>query len=489
MSKRAQTEKPLPHSLDAEKAIVGAGILDNKAVLEAANYVKLEDFFLEQNRLIFTASQALMAEGRPVELVTLIDFLQKTGRLEAAGGAPYISAVSDGLPKVSNLKHYAAIVKEHSRRRAIIRACAELEAAAMDGAIDGEKVDAKALLQDGAGKFLSMMSEDGSDSMPSAWETAIHGALDEVIEEIRFPGNVFRWNFGIEKVDEFTAGWRRQDLNLLVGMTSHGKSLLAMQGAIQADTAGYKGLVFSAEMSKEALAKRELAHTASLPLYLLRRPEKIRNPEAIIQQLMEAALKERGRRILVVDRDIRPARVWSLCELVHRSSGLDFVIVDYDQLVVRAGLRRIKDDEFRAQAEFMADALALCKRLNICFVLLCQPRKVDDDVAYGKKPPRVEQIFGSSAVANTAHNILWIMRKYFTSGKDPMFERDATSHILKARNDRTGKVEHGFDPTAVLFTNEGPIPEAPKETKKQKQEREKREKEKKFELDTDGLDF
>ena len=131
--------------------------------------------------------------------------------------------------------------------------------------------------------------------------------------------------------------------------------------------------------------------------------------------------------------------------------GLNFVIVDYDQLVIRAGLQR-SDDEFRAQAEFMADTLALTKRLNICFVLLCQPRKVDEEVARGRRPPRVEQIFGSSAVANTAHNILWIMRQYFTHGMDPVYERSVTSYILKARNDKTGKVDHDFDPNTVLFT-------------------------------------
>jgi len=132
---------------------------------------------------------------------------------------------------------------------------------------------------------------------------------------------------------------------------------------------------------------------------------------------------------------------------------LDFVIVDYDQLVVRAGLKA-QDDEFRAQAEFMAHALALTKRLNICFVLLCQPKKVDEDVARGRRPPRVEQIFGSTAVANTAHNILWVVRQYFTHGMDPIYEKVATSYILKARNDKTGKVDHGFDPDRVLFTNE-----------------------------------
>jgi replicative DNA helicase len=469
---KAISERPMPYSSDAERAILAAGLLDKKAVLEAANYVTREDFYLYQNRLIFAASQALVAEGKPVDMVSLLDFLGRQGKLEDAGGGPYIASLSEGVAKIGNLPHHARIVKEHTRRRAVITACATLEEAAFEG-----KEDAGKLLQDGAGAFLSLMSQDGTASMPSTWEESINSAMNEVVEAIRFPGSVMRWKFGIQKIDDLTGGWRRQDLNLLVGMTSHGKSLLAMQGAINADNAGYKGLVFSAEMSKEALAKRELAHTANLPLYLLRRPEIIRHPDSVISDLTSAALKERTRRILVVDRDVRPARVWSMCELTHRSTGLDYVIVDYDQLVIRAGLK-MRDDEFRAQAEFMAEALALCKRLNICFVLLCQPRKVDEDVARGRRPPRVEQIFGSSSVANTAHNILWVMREYFLHGMEPEYKQLALAYVLKARNDKTGAEKIGFDEHSVLFTNErmeaSPAPgrERADRKKKAKDERE-----------------
>src|SRR5262249_28026212 len=127
MSNKAQSDKPLPYNADAERAIIGAGVLDNSAVLEAANHVKREDFFLEANRLIFAASQALAAEGQPIDLVTLTEILHKQGKLETAGGAAYVSSVGDGLPKVSNIKHYAQIVKDHARRRAIVAACARLE--------------------------------------------------------------------------------------------------------------------------------------------------------------------------------------------------------------------------------------------------------------------------------------------------------------------------------------------------------------------------
>ena len=102
--------------------------------------------------------------------------------------------------------------------------------------------------------------------------------------------------------------------------------LPAMQRAVTADTAGCKRLAFGAQMSKKALAKTELARTASVPFYFLRRPGQTRNPDGVIRDLTAAALKERGRRLLVVDRDIKPDRVWSLCELVHRSTGLDCLI-------------------------------------------------------------------------------------------------------------------------------------------------------------------
>ena len=447
MRQATTLERPLPFNVEAERALLATGILDNDKIPALVELVKAEDFFLPQHKPIYLVMLGLATEGKPADLVTLTEQLRRSKQLEVAGGEAYVASLTDGAARVSNTKHYADIVREKAQLRKVIHLCDAIQ----NRAFEGEESSRK-LLEDSTQELLSLMSQDGAQGMPSTWDQAVMSAMDEVVESIRHQGSVMRFRFGIPTIDEFTAGWRRQDLNLLVGMTSHGKSLLAMQGAVQATEAGYKGLIFSAEMSKEALAKRELAHTANIPLYLLRRPELIRDPNGVLNDLGKAAVEESKRRLIVVDRDIKPGRVWSLCELVHRSSGLDFVIVDYDQLVIRAGLRA-RDDEFRAQAEFMADALALTKRLNICFILLCQPRKVDEDVAKGKRPPRVEQIFGSSAVANTAHNILWIMRQYFTHGMAPAYESSATSYILKARNDKTGKVDHGFDPDRVLFTN------------------------------------
>lgn len=441
----------MPYSADAERAILAAGLLDKAAVMEAATHVAREDFYLEQHRLIFTASQALVAEGQPVDIVPLMDFLTRQQKLEAAGGGAYLGELMSTHAKVSNLAHYAKIVRDHARRRAIVAACAKLEEAAMLGEEEATK-----LLEQGAGSFLSMMSQDGAASMPSTWEDACNSAMEEIVGGIRNPHSVMRLNCGAAKLDRATGGLRRE-LVLGVGMTSHGKSTLAMQFAIDGDNQGKQGLILSAEMTKEALATRELSHASNVPLFLLRRPEEIRNVDRVILDLTEAAVRERGRKLLVVDRDITPQRVWSLCEMVHRSRGLDFVIVDYDQLVVRAGLKP-RDDEFRAQAEFMAEALKIQKRLNLCFMLLCQPRKVDDDVKRGRKPPTIDQIFGSSAAGNTAHVVWWIMRKFFTHNYDPMFEDQASCYMLKMRNDKPSSVDIKFDSDRVLFSDAPDLP-------------------------------
>lgn len=460
-------ERPLPSSQEAERAVLAAGLLDNESLLTINEAVGAEDFFFQPNRTIFLAQMALAAAGKPVDLVTLIETLQRNGDLEKAGGGAYVASVIDLQPKVQNVKHHAAIIRENAKRRRVVHLCHALQESAMEGA---DK--AGAILERGAQEFLALMSSDGSNATVHTWREAVVGAMEEIVGSIRDQGSVMRLNFGIPALDEATSGLRRQDVILVVGQSSHGKSLLALQLATNADTHGYKGLIFSAEMSKEALAKREIAHAAGIPLYWLRRPEHIHHPDKVIADLTRGAALEQSRKLKVIDRDIKPSRVWSLCELVHRQEGLDFVVVDYDQLVVRAALHG-RDDEFKAQARFMADALALTKRLNICFVLLCQPRKVDDEVARGKRAPRIEEVFGSSAASNTAHHVLWVMRKFFQTGMDPAYERDAKVFILKARNDKAGHVDIGFDPDRVLFVEADEHPEGKRETKKQLAKRER----------------
>lgn len=137
----ADLAKKLPSNLDAERSVLGAIQMDNAAIKEVAGYLRPEDFLLDQNRRIFEAMLHLALEelkaGRAlknsIDLVTLTEYLESKGNLEAAGGAAYISSLADGMPRVSNVKHYAKIVVEKARLRNLIHITHNIQVRAFEG--------------------------------------------------------------------------------------------------------------------------------------------------------------------------------------------------------------------------------------------------------------------------------------------------------------------------------------------------------------------
>jgi replicative DNA helicase len=131
--------KKLPSNLDAERSVLGAILLDNASFKEVAGYLHVDDFFLPQHSLIFEAMQDLalarLKEGKTdfaIDLVTLTDSLTSRGKLDEAGGAPYLAALADGMPRVSNIRHYAKLVIEKKRRRNLIHLSNNIQARAFD---------------------------------------------------------------------------------------------------------------------------------------------------------------------------------------------------------------------------------------------------------------------------------------------------------------------------------------------------------------------
>jgi DNA-binding MarR family transcriptional regulator len=130
-------EKPLPHNLDAERTVLGAILVDNKYLAEAAAMLSGGDFFLRDNGLLFTAMLAMRDAGLPIDMLTLIDFLEKRGKVPAAPyGVQYIASLDSGIPRVIHFAHYAAIVKEKSRLRELIKRTDSIQQRAMENGAD-----------------------------------------------------------------------------------------------------------------------------------------------------------------------------------------------------------------------------------------------------------------------------------------------------------------------------------------------------------------
>jgi DNA-binding transcriptional ArsR family regulator len=124
-------DKSLPANIEAEKSILGAVLLDNAALEIAMRHCTPNDFFLPENRYLIRAFVELAKAGQPIDTVILVEYLGKREQLQASGGAPYISQITDGLPKVTNVEHYAKIVAEKAALRAIVREAFDVQQKAM----------------------------------------------------------------------------------------------------------------------------------------------------------------------------------------------------------------------------------------------------------------------------------------------------------------------------------------------------------------------
>src|SRR5262245_65743995 len=154
MADLAASERTLPHSLDAEKSVLGAILINNDAFNHAAELIDAHDFFRDAHRRIFDRMVALSERGDAIDFVTLKEELSRKGDLEEVGGPAYIASLADGVPRSANVEHYARIVKEKSTLRSLIHSANRILADAYQAEDDAD------LILDGAEKAIFEIAED-----------------------------------------------------------------------------------------------------------------------------------------------------------------------------------------------------------------------------------------------------------------------------------------------------------------------------------------
>jgi len=201
-------DRPLPHNLEAERSVLGAIILDNAALSVAVRNLAAADFFLPQHKYIFTAMFDLANEGAPIDTISLIEHLTRHNDLEAAGGVAYLSQLPDGLPRVTNVEHYAQIVA----RKAALRSVAYAASAIQEQAL-AESEDATAILDRAREQLDAMRSRIASATEPAA-RSIFHSFADfESAPPLRFAIR------NLLQLDGAT---------LFGGLSGHGKTLLML---------------------------------------------------------------------------------------------------------------------------------------------------------------------------------------------------------------------------------------------------------------------
>ncbi len=437
-----------PQSLQAEQALLGGLMLDKSAWDRVADQVIGDDFYRPDHRLIFGAIRALSERNEPCDAVTLSEYLEARGDLDAAGGLGYLGNLVKDTPSAANVSDYARIIRERALLRGLIQAGNEIAASAHH--TEGRPIHE---LVDEAERKVFEIAEQGQrrGSGFVQLREVLGPTLDHIDERHRNQAAVTGLATGYTKFDEMTAGLQKGDLIIIAGRPSMGKTSLALNIAenVAMNPADSKSTaVFSMEMGTEQLAMRMISSLGRVNQAHLRNgrfsDEDWPRITGAFQQMQEA-------RMFIDDTPaMTPTEIRARCRRLKRQHGLDLIIVDYLQLMQVTGNTENRATEI---SEISRSLKALARELEVPIIALSQLNRSVEQRP--DKKPVMSDLRESGAIEQDADLIVFIYR-------DEVYDKDtprpgiADLNIAKQRNGPTGEFTLTFLGQFTKFENYAP---------------------------------
>jgi len=445
MAVDATLEKPLPNNLDAERSVLGAILLDNHALNAAIENLRPEDFFLDQHRRVFTQMIALGESQQAIDLVTLTEELHRRGDLEASGGAPYLASLADGMPKVSNIEHYARIVKEKALLRNLIHATHNIQQSAFEGE-DG----ADAIL-DGAESRIFALAEDRVKAGLIPVKDIVRDNFERLEKIFREGKSITGIPTGYTELDKLTSGLQHSELLILAARPSQGKTALALNLTENiALRAGLPVAFFSLEMSKESLLQRLVAAVAQIDAHKFRtghlsKDDWRRMTEALGTISSSPLWIDDAGSISVLEIGAKARR------LKREKPNLAMVVVDYLQLITARGRFGNRQEEVASISRALK---GLAKELQVPVLVLSQLTRAPERDERG---PQLSDLRESGAIEQDADLVMFIYRPhFFKAGATPEEREETELRIAKQRNGPTENVKFVFRSRFTRFEEAAP---------------------------------
>ncbi len=437
-------ERPLPSNIDAEKSILGAIILDNNALNTAVESLRADDFFLSTHRHIYNQMIALGEAQHAIDLVTLTEELHRHGELESAGGAPYLASLVDGMPRVSNVEHYARIVKEKALLRNLIHATHNIQQRALEGE-DG----ADAIL-DNAESSIFALAEDRVKAGLIPIKDVVRDNFERLEKIFREGKSVTGISTGYGELDKLLSGLQPSELIILAARPSQGKTALALNLAENiALRASLPVALFSLEMSKESLLQRLVASVAQIDAHKFRSGHLSREDW---RRMTESLGSISGAPLWIDDAGSNSVlEIGAKARRLKRDKGLSLLIVDYLQLITARGRFNSRQEEV---ASISRGLKGLAKELQIPVLVLSQLTRAPEREERG---PQLSDLRESGAIEQDADVVMFIYRPNFFNLNATPEERDmADILIAKQRNGPTDKVKFVFRSRLTRFEEAAP---------------------------------
>lgn len=431
-----------PHDIEAEQAVIGSMLTDKDAVMNSFENLKVDDFYREDNRLIFSAMFNLYKKAEPIDLITVKAELESMGSFDKVGGFEYLAELPEKVPTTANAMKYIKIVQEKATLRNLIKTANEIIELGYDQTEDIEDV------MGGAEKRIFDLLQSRNEKGYTPIKDILVDSFAKLEELYNRKQHITGVPTGFADLDYKTAGLHGSEFILVAARPAMGKSAFALNIAANAALrADVPVAIFSLEMPKEQLVNRILSSEAMVDSNKIRtgklEEEDWTKLAEYIGPLSEAGIYIDDTPGMTVT-DIRTE-----CRKLKIEKNIGLVIIDYLQLIQGTGNRKNGSRE-QEIAEISRSLKILAKELNVPVIALSQlSREVE------KRPdhrPMLSDLRESGSIEQDADIVMFIHRedKY-----DPESKKKNIAEIIiaKQRGGETGSIDLGWMGNYTKFVN------------------------------------
>jgi replicative DNA helicase len=429
------TISTFPANVEAERSILGAILLDNFAYNQAAEHLRTEDFSLDSHRRIYARMVDLAESSRPIDMITLIEELERHKDLQAIGDVAYVSSLVEGVPERPSIEHYVKIVRDKALLRGVISVSTTAIARASDQSDSAEDV-----LSDAEAAIFQLSEKRIGRGFMGVQEIVreTFGSVDALLQRgQRITGLATHY----ADLDEMTSGLQRSDLVIIAARPSMGKTAFVMNIAENASIEDEQVVgVFSLEMSREALLMRLLCSQARVDAHKMRTGSLWQDDTKKVVRAMELLAHAP---IFIDDTPgISLSEMRAKARRLKQSQGkLDLIIVDYLQLMSGGGKRF--ENRTQEVSAISRGLKALAKELSVPVIALSQLSRAPESRG-GDHRPQLADLRESGSIEQDADLVMFIFREEVYKQDDPELQGRAEIIIGKQRNGPIGKVKMAF---------------------------------------------
>lgn len=444
-----ELNKALPHDGLAERALLGAMLIDNKYTSEVFSAINSDDFFRESHQKIAAAINRIVDGGKAADTITVADSLEKENELKFVGGYEYLNSLLDGIPANINIEEYIDIVKDKAALRKLILTSMGVIKSGVEPKADTKDILTK--LQEDLIQIADIEIQGGFHSS----KKVVPETLD-LIESIQKHGDSGGIKSDFYELDSMTGGFQKSDLIVIAARPSMGKTALGLNMAAKMAVKFEKSVgFFSIEMARQQIMMRLLATEANVSMSALRTGRPHLNQQEWSNLRLAAENLAKAKIYLDDSASLSIIEMKTRARRLIRERSLDIVFVDYLQLMKVTG-ENLRRSDSRAQevAIISASLKELAKELQIPVVALAQLNRAPEQRGSKRDGPKYQlsDLKESGAIEQDADVIIFLHREEQID-RDTEKKGEADLIVAKQRNGPTGKITLAFIDKYTKFGN------------------------------------